>query len=782
MPIIDLNTAVREIYQIVDQRRRRDANLRSPFFFIVGSGVSVPFIPLASEIEEQCRLEAQRYDATTPPQPKPGMESYSHWLRKAYPSPEELQTYLRGLMEDKPISKANLRLAHLLLDGTIARTVFTPNFDDMAIKALELFGKRPLVCDHPLTVGRIRIESEDIQVVHVHGSYWFYDCCNLSQEIADRSGYGPMSVLLDQSLRDHSPIVIGYSGWDGDILMSALHRRLSAGKLGTPAFWFCYARKSMEILPPWLTQSNDVEFVFPDDSGPAASARPTHQRPEPTAPVAPSPENAVGEGENSSDKVAVTLPADKVLDALVRQFGPELPPLLKNPLDFYADHLNRLLGRSDPEGETDAYYGFHKVIARVERARDSEAAEKPDALQRFREAMSKADYREAIKFANETDLNELSPKESADIVSALMDAARGLDDNSADEITAYDLAVRVVDGLARDGDIDPHLRRLAARALVGKAVVLRILARDEEAIAACNEVVRRFADATEPTLRELAAKALISKGLALRTLSKSEDAIAPNDEVVQRFGDAAEPALRVLAAKALFNKGQVLRTLNRMEEAIAAYDEAARRLAEATEPDLRELMGRALTNKGFTLWTLNRNEEAIAAYDEVINRFGDAAESALREKVAKALRNKGFALAILNRNEEAIAAYDEVVSRFADDAEPALREEAAKALRNKGQALQTLNRVDEAIAAYDEVARRFGDAAEAALREQVASALANKGFALEATNRGLATATYEELISRFDSAPESEIAPILESARQRIETLRGEDANGERTS
>ena len=250
MPTIDLKAAVAKIYQIVDQRRKRD--LPSPFFFITGAGVSNPPIPLAWEIEEQCRQEARNYDDTDPAPFNSAMESYSYWLGKAYPSPEELQTYLRGLMANKPISKANLRLAHLLLDGKLARTVFTPNFDDMLAKALELFGQRPIVCDHPLTGGRIRIESEDIQIVHVHGSYWFYDCCNLRQEIAERSNYGPMSVLLDQSLRDHSPIVIGYSGWDGDILLSALQRRLSSGKLGTPAFWFCYKQESVDALPAWL--------------------------------------------------------------------------------------------------------------------------------------------------------------------------------------------------------------------------------------------------------------------------------------------------------------------------------------------------------------------------------------------------------------------------------------------------------------------------------------------------------------------------------------------------
>src|SRR2546423_9362756 len=36
-----------------------------------------------------------------------------------------------------------------------------------------------------------------IQIVHVHGTYWFYDCCNLKVEITQRAenpGWGPLTV------------------------------------------------------------------------------------------------------------------------------------------------------------------------------------------------------------------------------------------------------------------------------------------------------------------------------------------------------------------------------------------------------------------------------------------------------------------------------------------------------------------------------------------------------------------------------------------------------------
>jgi len=638
MPNIDLKTAVARIYQIVDQRRKR--NLSSPFFFIAGAGVSNPPIPLAWEIEEQCKQVAQSYDDTNPPERKTTMDSYSHWMGKAYPSPEELQAYLRGLMENKPLSKANLRLAHLLLDGRLARTVFTPNFDDMLAKALELFGQRPLVCDHPLTVDRMWIGSDDIQIIHVHGSYRYYDCCNLRQDIADRSQDASMSMMLGQTLRDHSPLVVGYSGWDGDILMSSLQHRLSSAKLGTPAFWFCYERESLDALPAWLTQSNDIFFVLPDDPGPAAATPSAPQPSEAKNQYSPRLGSEAGTSDSSFKEKAATLTANRVLDALVHRFQLPAPAVTQNPLAFYGDRLRGLLGTSDPEGELDTYYAFHKVIARVERARDSEAAEQPDSLKGFREAMSKADYRGAIQSASQIALATLTSKEQTELVFALIDASLGLNDNSDDEIAGYDLAIQTVDLLAAAGSAELRLQEQVAMALFNKGVTLGALDRSEDAIAVYDDLVSRFADAKEPTLREQVATALVNKGVRFAALNRSEDAIAVFDDILRHFEDAKEPALQERVVKALNNKGLALGSLGRNEEAIAVYDGIVSRLAEVEEPTFREQVARAILNRALTYESSGSNEIALANYEEILARFGDDKGSAIEALVEQARNNR----------------------------------------------------------------------------------------------------------------------------------------------
>ena len=775
MQTIDLKNAVMQIFQIVDQHAKRGE--RSPFFFIAGAGVSNPPIPLAGEIEEQCKQEARKYDDSSPLPSKAPMDSYSHWMGKAYPSPEGLQTYLREMMQRKPISKANLRLAHLLLDGKIARTVFTPNFDDLLLKALELFGHRPLVCDHPLTVGRIRIESKDVQIVHVHGSYWFYDCCNLKHEISARSEYGgPVSVLLDQSLRDHSPIVVGYSGWEGDILMSALRRRLSSGRLGTPIFWFCYKRESPDALPEWLKDSNDVKFVLPDEPAREASLPIASQMPEPKSQASPRPGVKAGIAESPFDWKAPTLAATSVLDALVRKFDPALPPLTQDPLGFYAKHLRELLGTGDSDGEQDTLYSFHSVIAKVERARDYyKADQEPDLLKGFRDAMSKADYRNAIKSASGVSLENLSQQERAELVFSLMDASMGLDDNSADKIAGYQILVRAADLLTAAGSTDPRLRILVSKALFNKGLALGSLGRSEEAIAVYDEVVSRFGDAEEPELRDPVASALGNKGVVLGILGRDEEAIAAYDDVVSRFGDAEEPELRGRVGITLVNKGLTLGSLRRSEEAIAVYDEVVSRFGDAEEPELRVQVGKALFNKGVTLGILGRSEEEIAVYDEVVSRFGDREEPELRALVARAIFNKGGRLGIRGRSEEEIAAYDEVVSRFGEREEPELRALVARALVNKGLTLGILDRNEEEIAVCDEVLSRFGNAQEPLLREQAAKALFIKGSAFETQgNKKSAIDSYEEALALYGDDKGAKIEELVSRTRNSLDNLLSE--------
>src|SRR5450631_3512683 len=69
----------------------------------------------------------------------------------------------------------------------VHKAAITTNFDDFISRSLTIFGEPHIVCDHPETIQRIDPETDDLQIVHVHGTYWFYDCCNLEGEVEARS-------------------------------------------------------------------------------------------------------------------------------------------------------------------------------------------------------------------------------------------------------------------------------------------------------------------------------------------------------------------------------------------------------------------------------------------------------------------------------------------------------------------------------------------------------------------------------------------------------------------
>src|SRR5262249_46814685 len=145
------------------------------------------------------------------------------------------------------------------------------NFDEMLTRALRLFGYDVVVCDHPKTTQRIDPRQVDVlQIVHVHGTHWFYDCCNLKGEIEgqarhDHSDNATMGHLVDRVLFDRAPLVVGSSGWEGDVLMTALKRRLMQPTLRYNMYWFCYRRTEPNALPSWLREHPSVRFVAPPE-------------------------------------------------------------------------------------------------------------------------------------------------------------------------------------------------------------------------------------------------------------------------------------------------------------------------------------------------------------------------------------------------------------------------------------------------------------------------------------------------------------------------------------
>ena len=247
-----------------------------PYFFIVGAGISTPEIPTSNSIIKECKdrvksisqdyyndCEKETEDHIDNP-----MKYYSSWIQFAFPNRIDRSNFFKQLIQKSKISSANLMLAQILNSKSFANTVFTTNFDDSLKKALELMGTdNVFVAENAMDNLAVNNQTKDIQIVHVHGTYNFYDCANLETEInniATQSGIVSPYRLLSSFLSNQAPIIVGYSGWENDVIMTCLKERLIHP---TPLqfIWVCYDRNSYENLPDWLKNSDSVYFVLPDE-------------------------------------------------------------------------------------------------------------------------------------------------------------------------------------------------------------------------------------------------------------------------------------------------------------------------------------------------------------------------------------------------------------------------------------------------------------------------------------------------------------------------------------
>lgn len=361
MQRIDLQTAVREIVQssAAGDSDSSVARGQQPFFFIVGAGLSHPSIPLASAITEHCKAKAISDGCDGGADTSDPIDRYVHWLAQAYPSPMDRHRYFHGLIRDAPISHATLRLVHLLESHRLGDIVVTPNFDDLIARGLSLFGEPFIVCDHPAAATRIRADLQDaIQIIHVHGTHWNYDIRNLRHEttVAARDeGPRGMRGLMRHLLALRSPLILGYAGWEGDVIMTALREHCGLPAWRYNLYWFCYNEADVRALPAWLTAHNNVRIVAPTASSNTHSGDTLTMH---------SPGSRFA--ADVLDTEAATLSAVQVIEALIRKLDMPAPRITTEPLGVFREQLKRLIPQP-ADGESDEF-GFADIITQLDQA------------------------------------------------------------------------------------------------------------------------------------------------------------------------------------------------------------------------------------------------------------------------------------------------------------------------------------------------------------------------------------------------------------------------------
>jgi MoaA/NifB/PqqE/SkfB family radical SAM enzyme len=319
MNIIDIEQAIREIASSYSGSTAE----RGPFFFVAGAGISTPEVPLAEEIKNLLRKEIQ---VALEPKPRTQLEEWSRLFESAHPQPEQRREFFEGLIRGKPIPRASLRIARLLGDQGLANTLVTPNFDDFVVRALRLLGIEVNVYDRPEAISKVDWRSSVSQVVHVHGIYRDYDIANLDGEVQQNNNLQRLDLW--SLLRDKSPLVLGYSGWSEDVIMTALRETLSGNPyLKHNLYWFCYTPKEASALPAWLINHRSIRVVVADRSNDAK-----------------------------------TLDACWVLDRLTESLRLEAPEVAFDPLGASVRNLRGSLSKEENSGDWKDLYLFSQQV------------------------------------------------------------------------------------------------------------------------------------------------------------------------------------------------------------------------------------------------------------------------------------------------------------------------------------------------------------------------------------------------------------------------------------
>ena len=332
-----------------------------------------------------------------------------------------------------------------------------------------------------------------------------------------------------------------------------------------------------------------------------------------------------------------------------------------------------------------------------------------------------------------------SPRELKDIGARMVSEMEHLDGET--QALCRTALVRLMESPAFAGDradlvtkmpadlrpVEPAAR--AAKKLFETKITMRDSERsDEDRLAGCEEMERRFGDSEDPAVQEWIAKALVDKGFALVRLNRAQEVLSVWDDVERRFSASNSPVVVEQVVRALVNKTIALRELGRYQDVATACDEVVHLCGVNPTLVLREQAGMALLNKGIAFESLKRPADALVAYDEAV-RYGRMEKTpAFQGILAAALIGKGSALLDLRRFEDALAVSDEVVGRFGASRAPNLQETVAAALVIKGAALSNLQRPEDALAACDEVVRRFATSRVPHLVEAVAVALESKAY------------------------------------------------------
>jgi tetratricopeptide (TPR) repeat protein len=321
-----------------------------------------------------------------------------------------------------------------------------------------------------------------------------------------------------------------------------------------------------------------------------------------------------------------------------------------------------------------------------------------------------------------------------------------------------------------------ELRRFVAKSLNMKASALGSLERLQESLDCYEEAIRRFQDIDDVAIQRAVARAMRWRARLFGDLGRLDKEIGGYDELFARFGPSADHQVSEVVLTGLENKMQIYRDQEDFESVIEVCDQIIERYRSETYWPIVDTVARTMVRQAVALGRRGARNKELAAYDAVLRLHGGSPDPSLRLHGAKALMFKAVSLNDADEVAAEIECYDEIVRRYADDADREVRVVAADALIHKGISLGAIaedaaedtgeREIDPEIACYDEVLSRYGMDESVPLKRAVAEALLHKAETLsEVARTAEATQCLDRLIAGYAAIDDPDMQEIVEDAR-----------------
>lgn len=336
--------------------------------------------------------------------------------------------------------------------------------------------------------------------------------------------------------------------------------------------------------------------------------------------------------------------------------------------------------------------------------------------------------------------------------------ASKLIERPSEAVRAYDDVIPRLLALPAQEELD--VDGLLNTALGQKLHALKALHRGDEAVAVCEELIRRYGESGDIRASEISARVWIDKLTSIAEQGDPRRAVAECDEMLRRFSDSPEPGIlqHVIIASAI--RSSALWDLGQRDDALLELDGLMLRVGTSRSPELVSSIATALFQKSVYLRDMGRRDDAKAVRADIVRRFRGETDGAAQMAVAGALVDEANALNNSGLYQDALTVIDDFLALFPDGTNPHVSVGFYRVTVLRGLLLVRLERYSDAVASADQAYDQLTAADDAEARVLIPRVLEAAGFARlclakqtwQGGNEAAARTLLQEAESKLESA------------------------------